>query len=333
MKGKQHSREALGINCLVWSRTLTDRFLRALLVSLTVLLSSTVVAAPDDTQALNLSPITFSDGSSRDLTDVIGKKPVYLKFWASWCKPCMQQMPHLQHTYETYADNVEIISVNIFINESQAEIDNVVAKFGLTVPIALDKDGSLAQTFKFIGTPYHILLDKNGNAVHKGHDASPELDRKIALLAGQNGGDMPAIALTDNTGKQTSLTDLQTTDGIVMFTATWCDWYLADTRPIMAKACADGQTTINQLQQSFPELHWFGVVSHLWTGEDELQEYINKFNVPYPVAIDSMGDVFFTHGVKRYPTVILFKDGKARFRSADLTDIQPLKEAIDTWLR
>ncbi|MDN4502525.1 redoxin family protein [Alteromonadaceae bacterium BrNp21-10] len=277
-------------------------------------------------------PITLLDGKTKQLQSYLGEKPVYLKFWASWCKPCMQQMPHLQHTYEQYADHIEIISVNININETRADIQQVIEKFGLTVPIALDNDGALAKAFQFIGTPYHILLDKAGNVVHKGHDSTAELDRKIALLASQNSGELIPITLTDNMGQQTSLDNLQATDGIVFFSATWCDWYLADTRPKMAKACSDGQLAINKLQQSLPQLHWYGVVSHLWTESKDVAEYVQKFDIAYPVAVDHNGDSFFTHGIRSMPTLIIFKDGNAVFRTADMDDISAIDAAIKQWL-
>ncbi|MGB6355099.1 MAG: redoxin domain-containing protein, partial [Steroidobacteraceae bacterium] len=41
------------------------------------------------------------DGETIDLGSLYGKKAVYLKFWATWCVPCRQQMPHFQHAYAT----------------------------------------------------------------------------------------------------------------------------------------------------------------------------------------------------------------------------------------
>ena len=49
------------------------------------------------------------------------KKLVYLKFWATWCQPCREQMPHLQETYESFGDDIEVIAVNIDINDSAEE--------------------------------------------------------------------------------------------------------------------------------------------------------------------------------------------------------------------
>ena len=40
------------------------------------------------------------DGNTIDLGALFGKKAVYIKFWDTWCVPCLQQMPHFEHTYE-----------------------------------------------------------------------------------------------------------------------------------------------------------------------------------------------------------------------------------------
>ena len=45
--------------------------------------------------------VTTIDGRRIDLGALYGRKAVYLKFWATWCVPCREQMPHFEHTYET----------------------------------------------------------------------------------------------------------------------------------------------------------------------------------------------------------------------------------------
>jgi len=47
---------------------------------------------------LNLETI---DGDVIDLGGLYGRKAVYIKFWATWCVPCRQQMPHFEQAYET----------------------------------------------------------------------------------------------------------------------------------------------------------------------------------------------------------------------------------------
>ncbi|HJS13448.1 MAG TPA: TlpA disulfide reductase family protein, partial [Rheinheimera sp.] len=64
-------------------------------------------------------------------------KPTYIKLWASWCQPCMEQMPHFEKLYQEYGDKVNFVAVNININEKRQEISKVQQRFKLSMPIYL----------------------------------------------------------------------------------------------------------------------------------------------------------------------------------------------------
>ncbi|KXI30333.1 TlpA family protein disulfide reductase [Paraglaciecola hydrolytica] len=290
------------------------------------------VAEEVNSEALYAQPISLLNGQTLNLQSYVGQKPVYLKFWASWCQPCMQEMPHLQHAYEKYAEQIEIIAVNVNINETQQDIAAVIQRFDLTLPIALDHDSALTYHYKMLGTPYHVLLNKQGKVVHSGHQANNKLDHKLQLLAADNGANIATTPLTDNSGHTTQLADIKQTDGLVFFTATWCDWYLAETRSEMSKACIEGQQEINRLQQAMPHLHWYGILNHLWTSEEDLDAYSKKYQIKYPVAVDNGGDAFFSYGVHAFPSLIIFKDGVERYRTADIVNNSQLLAAIQQWL-
>ncbi|HEY2677645.1 MAG TPA: TlpA disulfide reductase family protein [Steroidobacteraceae bacterium] len=58
------------------------------------------------------------DGETIDLGSLYGRKAVYLKFWATWCVPCRQQMPHFEHTYETASSDLAVIAIDVGFNDS-----------------------------------------------------------------------------------------------------------------------------------------------------------------------------------------------------------------------
>ena len=62
------------------------------------------------------------DGDTIDLGALYGKKAVYLKFWATWCVPCREQMPHFEHVYETAGPDLAVIAVNAGFDDSVEEI-------------------------------------------------------------------------------------------------------------------------------------------------------------------------------------------------------------------
>ena len=90
--------------------------------------------AADISAALLDAPVKLHSGEVFELEDIVGERPVYLKFWASWCVPCREQMPHLEGIYRKYNEDIEIISVNIWINETEEAVAATIDEFGLAAP-------------------------------------------------------------------------------------------------------------------------------------------------------------------------------------------------------
>jgi len=273
---------------------------------------------PDD--LLN-TPIQLITGEKTSLAEYKGKKPVYLKFWATWCQPCRKQMPHFEHVQKEYGDEIVVIAINLGLNDDAEAVQKTIEEFGLTMPMAIDESGDLAQKFRLIGTPYHLLFDKNMNLVHRGHEADESLDNKLALVAQIKPSEIidsgilvesePDIALDPNDGKIQAL----------FFTATWCDWYLKDSRPEASKRCIAAQNRVNGLHKEFPAFTWLGVVSRLWTGDKDLLDYTKKYKIEHPVKIDKSNRLFHQYTVNDLPAIILVKNGKVVARISDFDDL------------
>lgn len=266
--------------------------------------------------------ITDLSGQRFTLNDYQKGKPVYLKFWATWCQPCRQQMPHLQQVYEQYGDKIQIIAVNLGINDDLAAIERTKKEFSLTLPMAIDTSGQLAQAFKLIGTPYHILLDRDANIVHQGHEASAELDEKLRLLSTHGQEKLPVIALETHTIASGISKAGQNQPSALFFVSSWCDWYLKESRPAMSSTCIRAQKTVNDLYTRYPQWQWNGVVSRLWTTQKELEQYRHRYNIKHPLSIDETNQMFLDYGVKQLPTLILMNKGKqiARISQFDQPD-------------
>jgi len=112
------------------------------------------------------------DGKTFTLAELKGKK-VVLNFWASWCPPCKEEMPHLQKYYEQEAekDNAVIVAVNI--THAEREMDQVktvqqfVDSFGLTFPIPLMEEEGVDQLYQIISIPSTFMIDTEGRIQHQ----------------------------------------------------------------------------------------------------------------------------------------------------------------------
>ncbi len=88
-------------------------------------------------------------------------KPVLLNFWASWCGPCRDEMPFLQQAYNDYKDK-GLIFYEVNEGETPDAINTFFKDNGLSMPVLLDSDKSVGQSYQITGIPETFLIDKNG---------------------------------------------------------------------------------------------------------------------------------------------------------------------------
>jgi len=108
------------------------------------------------------------DGGTIDLATRYGRKPVYLKFWATWCAPCLQQMPGFERIHRQYGKRIDVIAVNAGFSDTEADVRAYRTRHGLTMPIALD-DGTLGRRLNLRVTPQHVLIGADGRIAYVGH--------------------------------------------------------------------------------------------------------------------------------------------------------------------
>lgn len=126
---------------------------------------------------------TTLSGQPVALAEVIGKRPVYLKFWATWCRYCVYELPHAQSLYDAYGEQVLVLMVNVGLNDSEENIRRVYAEQGVNLPTIIDTDGDIVAHYGVVGTPNHVLIDTEGRVQYRTFLATDELDRQVAELA------------------------------------------------------------------------------------------------------------------------------------------------------
>lgn len=113
------------------------------------------------------------DGKTVKLSDFKGKK-VYINMWASWCGPCMREIPELEKTYQKLKDNKDIVFLSItspndseFKNQSPQDkgkdvILNKAKELGVTYPVLFDVNDRFIINYAIRSFPTHIFINSDG---------------------------------------------------------------------------------------------------------------------------------------------------------------------------
>ncbi|MEK4436264.1 TlpA family protein disulfide reductase [Paenibacillus sp. FSL K6-2862] len=88
-------------------------------------------------------------------------KVVLLNFWASWCAPCVREMPLLNDITQLYAKDVQAIFINV--GESKGTIREFMEQHQLDFNVVVDATGKLSGMFKVTGLPATMIIDREGN--------------------------------------------------------------------------------------------------------------------------------------------------------------------------
>ena len=100
-----------------------------------------------------------TDGKRVSLQEFRGKV-VLLDFWASWCEPCIKELPIIEKIYQSLAGKGLVV---LGINLEDAETARIAAKqHGLTFPVLVDEEGDARESYQVKGIPRLILIDRTG---------------------------------------------------------------------------------------------------------------------------------------------------------------------------
>ncbi|MBT8138604.1 MAG: TlpA family protein disulfide reductase [Gammaproteobacteria bacterium] len=110
---------------------------------------------------------------------------VLLNFWASWCGPCRQEMPHLNELQARYeALGLKVYGVNV--DESSAEAERAIKSLKIAFPVLFDNSNTVAKLFDIDAMPTTVIIDKNGNMryLHRGYKSGYEntYDKQVVSL-------------------------------------------------------------------------------------------------------------------------------------------------------
>ena len=133
--------------------------------------SATAAAGPETTEptpAGGGQPVpevrfNYFDGSEGTLADFAGT-PAVINFWASWCPPCITEMPAFEAVHVELAPQVAFLGFNV--GDEPGAARELAARTGVTYPLAEDPDSGIFQAFGGFGMPTTAFVTAEGMIVH-----------------------------------------------------------------------------------------------------------------------------------------------------------------------
>lgn len=137
--------------------------------------------------------LTSVEGKTVRLSDYLGRDVVLLDFWATWCTPCLGELPHLQELYAAHrAEGLTVIGIDMDGPETVANVESIVRRYGLQFPVLLDEETRVvAQYNPARDAPFAVLIDRSGKVIERrtgytpGDEVSLEAKVKELLAAGR----------------------------------------------------------------------------------------------------------------------------------------------------
>jgi peroxiredoxin len=102
-------------------------------------------------------------GETIKLSGLAGKV-VVLDFWASWCGPCVAELPHIQELWEKL-EGKEVLFIGVNLDRSVEDAERMARQKGLTFPSVRDEGGSVANAYGVRGIPCLVIIDADGKVV------------------------------------------------------------------------------------------------------------------------------------------------------------------------
>lgn len=131
--------------------------------------------------------LTDIDGNQVSLSQYVGKGAIVLSFWATWCKPCVAEMPHLQRLYEARkGSGFVVLAISLDGPETEAEVAPFVKTKGFTFPVLVDSETRAASLYNpRRAAPFTVIIDRHGKVVKKreGFNAGDEVQLEADVEA------------------------------------------------------------------------------------------------------------------------------------------------------
>ena len=166
-------------------------------LALQALLAGPALAAPKIAEGEKVVPgspipVVTLDGAPADLRASLAGGPTLLIFWATWCQPCIHEVPEVRELYHFYAKRgLRVVGVALSWNgDTREKVKQALGDNGIDYPVLFDDEDKARVAFDLRAIPASILVDASGVVRFKGTILPSDINTRIkdALGPGEESG-------------------------------------------------------------------------------------------------------------------------------------------------
>ena len=140
----------------------------------------------DDQISEDVLSVSFAlnEGRNTTLKELVSEKnqPLVVNFWATWCAPCLEELPMFESVHNRIGHEVTFLGINV--SDSPTKANELIADAGISYQMGRDPEGNFLVGLGIVGLPATVFIDSEGTIVdvHMGQISDADLDKKISWV-------------------------------------------------------------------------------------------------------------------------------------------------------
>jgi peroxiredoxin len=108
------------------------------------------------------------DGKTVDFAQYLGKQPLFLEWWATWCEQCDALLPRVRAAQAEVGDRVQFLGINVAVNQSPERVRRYVESNDVPFRTLYDDEGTSTRAYAAPTTSYVVIVDRAGRVAYTG---------------------------------------------------------------------------------------------------------------------------------------------------------------------